>query len=274
MKRCTITTLIAALLGSTGITRAESNPPSTPLAPPEAVFEHADLIGLSAAQRDHIRKIMEAAQDEIASGTQELEAANGELSAELSQAPVDSAQALAKFDQVLELERTMKHLHLKTLIAINNTLEPGQRENLLSKGLAGEMREPAAVTEQRLKGKVERLSGFAQTLAAAGTSPDHIHEMMKTFTGFMEQGKTSEAEALIDQTLAQLRGAGAGVPDGAAIDPDELRKEVDAMQVEEVAWRKIAWRTCLIDGVKASREQKKPLILWVFIDRPVDDKRC
>ncbi len=46
------------------------------------------------------------------------------------------------------------------------------------------------------------------------------------------------------------------------------------MSVKEVAWRKIAWGTCLIDGVNSSREQKKPLILWVFIDRPVDDKRC
>ena len=46
------------------------------------------------------------------------------------------------------------------------------------------------------------------------------------------------------------------------------------MLVEEVAWHKIAWKTCLLDGLNASRNKKKPVILWVFIDRAVDDKSC
>jgi len=44
--------------------------------------------------------------------------------------------------------------------------------------------------------------------------------------------------------------------------------------VQEVAWRKINWKTCLLDGIRASRKQNKPMVLWVFIDLPVDDKRC
>ncbi len=55
---------------------------------------------------------------------------------------------------------------------------------------------------------------------------------------------------------------------------DSLRAEIDALKAPDVAWRAIAWRTCLLDGLKASREQGKPVILWVFIDRPVDDARC
>ena len=55
---------------------------------------------------------------------------------------------------------------------------------------------------------------------------------------------------------------------------DVLRAEVEALQVEEVAWRKIDWKTCLIDGFNTSRTLNKPVILWVFIDRPADDKRC
>jgi len=46
------------------------------------------------------------------------------------------------------------------------------------------------------------------------------------------------------------------------------------MLVEEVAWRKSEWKTCLLEALEASRVEKKPLILWVFIDLPVDDKRC
>lgn len=55
---------------------------------------------------------------------------------------------------------------------------------------------------------------------------------------------------------------------------EQLRKDVAAMYQEDVPWRKIAWKTCLLDGLSASREQGKPVVLWVFIDRPIDDERC
>ena len=56
--------------------------------------------------------------------------------------------------------------------------------------------------------------------------------------------------------------------------PEALLTAVDALKKQDVAWRKIAWKTCLLDGLKASREQNKPIMLWVFIDRPIDDERC
>ena len=61
---------------------------------------------------------------------------------------------------------------------------------------------------------------------------------------------------------------------GETIGPKALKKEIEAMRVKDVAWRKINWKTCLLDGIRASQKQNKPMILWVFIDRPVDDKRC
>ena len=54
----------------------------------------------------------------------------------------------------------------------------------------------------------------------------------------------------------------------------QLDAAFDALRVEEVAWRRIDWRTCLLDGLIESRRSSKPVLLWVFIDRPVDDKRC
>ncbi len=50
--------------------------------------------------------------------------------------------------------------------------------------------------------------------------------------------------------------------------------EISALRIDDIAWRKIDWRTCLLRGIKESKEQKKPVILWEFIDLPVDDKRC
>ena len=53
-----------------------------------------------------------------------------------------------------------------------------------------------------------------------------------------------------------------------------LQAEIDALKAPKVAWREIAWKSCLLEGLKESREKKKPALLWVFIDRPIDDARC
>ena len=60
----------------------------------------------------------------------------------------------------------------------------------------------------------------------------------------------------------------------ASITPDALKAEIEALKSSKVAWREIAWKSCLIEGLKESREKKKPVLLWVFIDRPKDDARC
>ena len=56
--------------------------------------------------------------------------------------------------------------------------------------------------------------------------------------------------------------------------PDALQAEIKALKAPKVAWREIAWKSCLLEGLKESRAKKKPALLWVFIDRPIDDARC
>ena len=63
-------------------------------------------------------------------------------------------------------------------------------------------------------------------------------------------------------------------PNEAANSPAALKAEIEALKAAKVAWREIAWKSCLIEGLKESREKKKPVLLWVFIDRPIDDARC
>jgi hypothetical protein len=59
-----------------------------------------------------------------------------------------------------------------------------------------------------------------------------------------------------------------------AATPDSLMAEIEALKAPKVAWREIAWKSCLLEGLKESRAKNKPALLWVFIDRPVDDARC
>ena len=107
----------------------------------------------------------------------------------------------------------------------------------------------------------------------------------------MDEGRHQEAEAVLDRVLKAL-GLGAAETPGpkelgnlpvarfkeiARLGPlsyEAVQKQVKGMKKESVAWRKIKWKTCLVDGLKASREQNKPIMLWIFIDRPIDDERC
>jgi hypothetical protein len=57
-----------------------------------------------------------------------------------------------------------------------------------------------------------------------------------------------------------------------AQDP-KLEADILALRAEKPPWRRIAWKSCLLEGLKESREQKKPVLLWIFIDRPIDDER-
>jgi hypothetical protein len=67
--------------------------------------------------------------------------------------------------------------------------------------------------------------------------------------------------------------AGAG-PAKAEATAESLAAEIDALKPAKVAWREIAWKSCLLEGLREARLQHKPLLLWVFIDRPCDDARC
>ncbi len=56
--------------------------------------------------------------------------------------------------------------------------------------------------------------------------------------------------------------------------PEALQSEIGALKAVGVAWREIPWKTCLLEGLEESRASGKPVLLWIFIDRPVDDARC
>jgi hypothetical protein len=56
--------------------------------------------------------------------------------------------------------------------------------------------------------------------------------------------------------------------------PEALKGEIEALKAAKPAWREIVWKSCLLEGLKESRAQKKPVLLWIFIDRPIDDARC
>ena len=81
--------------------------------------------------------------------------------------------------------------------------------------------------------------------------------------------RTPIAIALFGLALA----APAPAQEAAIPGEPELRAAIDGLRVPDVAWRKIPWKTCLLDGLATAQRAKKPLIYWCQIDRPIDDTR-
>jgi hypothetical protein len=69
--------------------------------------------------------------------------------------------------------------------------------------------------------------------------------------------------------------AWAGEPQSPAkaFTPEILQADIDALKPAQHTWRAIAWKTCPLEALKEAREQKKPVIVWVFLGIPTDE-RC
>jgi hypothetical protein len=80
--------------------------------------------------------------------------------------------------------------------------------------------------------------------------------------------------AVLGIVAVLLASSASGQDSKKAATPEALKAEIEALKAAKVAWREIAWKSCLLEGLNESRARNKPALLWVFIDRPVDDARC
>jgi hypothetical protein len=71
--------------------------------------------------------------------------------------------------------------------------------------------------------------------------------------------------------LGALTAVSALAQDPAA--PESLQARVEALRADKLAWREIPWLECPLEALKESREKQKPIITWVFLGSPKDE-RC
>ncbi|MFT5498090.1 MAG: hypothetical protein ACI9TH_003498 [Kiritimatiellia bacterium] len=81
--------------------------------------------------------------------------------------------------------------------------------------------------------------------------------------------KTLPGTLLLSVSLTSWSAETAALPSWSNLD-----QSISALQQTDVAWRGIEWKTCMIDALHTARKEKKPIVVWMFIDRPIDDKRC
>jgi Spy/CpxP family protein refolding chaperone len=290
--------LIGACCGSLLAEPPKGDPVSAHLFPPDLLMHHRAKIGLTDEQVNQIRSRVEEVGPKVQQHQSQLNKAMQQLSKLLGADKVDESAAIKQLDEVLAIERQVKQMHLRLMIQIRNQLNSEQQKIAakLKQQIAADLAKHTPRNkglEQRMHAKLTRVSKEVESRVQSGQPPHDVAELMSQFPKLMEQGKVREAEALLDRALKMLgltkNSSGAEKPKPknpqstrakpdkvkqSTLTPTAVRAEAAALKKEEVAWRKIEWKTCLVDGLKASREQNKPVMLWIFIDRPIDDERC
>ena len=264
------------------------------LLPPEFIVQHRAEINLTDEQLQRIRDHAQSGGRQAEERLDAVRQAHQKMEAIFSKEKIDEAKALRQLDKFLDVERDIKKLHLSVMIRVRNELTSTQIRTLLKKKRSGGDADPSGL-EGRLKGKLSRIRQEVDRRVKSGVPPMEAARIMNGFQKAMEAGNPREAEAILDRVLKMLeledasesdrRGKGdttlnetpkeiSKLERSALLSLDELKQSVDALKREDVAWRKIKWETCLLSGLQRSRNEQKPLILWVFIDRPTDDERC
>lgn len=73
--------------------------------------------------------------------------------------------------------------------------------------------------------------------------------------------------------LAFLILAPAMCQDITVSDPEALQAQIESLRPTTLVWREIAWIDCPLEALKLSREKRKPILAWVFLGNPKDE-RC
>ena len=285
----TIVITTAAIISS-----ADSPSPQDPiraqLVPAEHLLQFREEIGLSDEQVKLIRGLADRTTREIQTLNREVEQKVQALAKQLAATDVDESATLQQLNALLTLENDIRRAQLRLMIKLKNLLTDNQQR--VAKQLRNGNDRPQSI-EQRLRSKLARVEKELRRRRQAGQPSQQAFQRLQKFHQSMQSGRPQRAESILDQLLSSLSiptPAKAADDNGySPVNPPHrhpavaapkhesevaVRQNIDQLYVEDVAWRKIPWKTCLLDGLNASSKQHKPMLLWVFIDRPVDDERC
>jgi|CXWL01.1.fsa_nt_gi hypothetical protein len=97
---------------------------------PEFILENRRLISLSDRQRDQMVADLQGLQTQLISQQMEMEDSREALITAMRAQPANERRVLTALDEVLNIEREVKRLQMRTLLRLRDALTPSQRARL------------------------------------------------------------------------------------------------------------------------------------------------
>lgn len=98
--------------------------------PPELVMQHQRDLGLTANQKNTIKKAVQEAQTTFTDANWEIQDAMHAMADLVSGERVDEGEVLNQLETILGLERQIKRAQLTLMVRLKNTLTAEQQEKL------------------------------------------------------------------------------------------------------------------------------------------------
>jgi Spy/CpxP family protein refolding chaperone len=187
-----------------------TNPPGVPqpdpleenLYPPDLIQLNKETLRLSEEQQSAIAKLFRDLQEQLPDKEAQLRREVEALGRMIPQSTTDETALLGQLDKVLDRERDIKRLHLATMFQLRRQLTAEQLAQLQN------IKKNMHTAEQRLQGRLQRVQQLIQQrVQESGHPPVEVVERMQAFPRLMQQGKITEAEALLEDTLRTLESA-------------------------------------------------------------------
>jgi Spy/CpxP family protein refolding chaperone len=121
---------VAALLNPCPGGMGGDDPMAKAFFPPDLIMSHQQAIGLTDAQRNSIRTLMQDAQTTFVPMQFKMAAEVEKLQNLIAASPVDQGAVLDEVDRVLAIEREVKRGQLSLMVKLKNLLTPQQQDAL------------------------------------------------------------------------------------------------------------------------------------------------
>jgi hypothetical protein len=175
-------------------------------------LRHADELGLSAAQRQQLesgRRDLEAAAQKF---SEQARLESGVLAQLLAAETPDSSAIAAQFEKVLSAEDEVKRVRLKLSLHARAVLTPEQQKKLAVLSTSGGRARTPAPEQQELAARMERLKQLIERAKGQGRDLSAMREMWKRVGELTRNGKTVEANQVLEETAESLERSLAATP--------------------------------------------------------------
>ena len=162
--------------------------------PPELLMQAHAQIGLTETQKTEMMEELQNMRERMGKWQEQMKNERDLLIELVNKDQVDEKKALEQVEKVMGLESDMKRSQFSLLIFLKNKLTPEQQAKL--KEIKGKM--------SGIQTKMRKAQQLAEQIKAQGGDLSALQAARQQFDELMKQGKPTEAEALLDETIKTL----------------------------------------------------------------------
>ena len=171
------------------------------LVSPDELMRHREEIGLTDEQIERIHVLLQKVEPEFRELDKRARDSMDRLAELLSKEELDEDATRKQLDHFLEIQKEQQRRHLWTMIQIRNELTPEQCQTATR---ILQTQHSAEDLERRLREKLARIETTMRSRAQAGPPPPEVVSLMQNFPVLMQNGRTREAEQLLDRVIGTL----------------------------------------------------------------------